>query len=228
MKNFLTPLSILVAGAFIAGAVVITQGDGEGDRTGSGAAGGGSQAEDIQASLTIHEWSVSESNAAGDPDAPVTIVEYSDFACPFCGRYWQTTLPGIKERYIDEGLVHYIYKDFAVVGGERAAEAAWCAEEQGAFWAYHDTLFSRQDQDRQRWGQVETHRVYAEALDLDADALVDCFEDRRHRERVVESTREAQELGGRGTPYFLINDVAVSGAQPIDVFIEVIEGELEN
>ena len=162
----------------------------------------------------------------GDPNAPVTIIEYSDFACPFCTRFWEQTLPSIKQDYVDEGIVRFVYKDFVVVGGDRAAEAAHCAAEQDSFWEYHDLLFEHHEQDRARWSDPNVHRGYAETLGLDADALVECFEERRYQAKVQESTREAQAHGGRGTPYFLVNDIPVSGAQPYPVFVEAIETAL--
>lgn len=80
----------------------------------------------------------------GDDNAPVTIVEYSDFACPFCARFATQTKPQIVEQYIESGQVRFVRKDFIAVGGNKAAEAAHCAGDQGAYWEYHDLLIARQ------------------------------------------------------------------------------------
>jgi protein-disulfide isomerase len=80
----------------------------------------------------------------GDENAPVLLVEYSDYACPFCKRLAEDAIRQIKSKYVDSGQVRIVYKDFAVVGGERAAEAAHCAGEQGKYWEYHDILFANQ------------------------------------------------------------------------------------
>ncbi len=77
----------------------------------------------------------------GDEDAPVVIVEYSDFICPFCQRFYEQTLGSIKENYVEDGTVLFVYKDFPVVGGDELAHAGWCAEEQGMFWELHDAIF---------------------------------------------------------------------------------------
>lgn len=164
----------------------------------------------------------------GDPDAPVLLVEYSDYACPFCKRFNDETKPQIIQNYVDEGIVRFVRKDFIAVGGDRAAEASHCAGDQGAYWEYNDILMANQTADRGNWANSEVHREYANTLGLDADALVSCFEDRTHQEKVAKSTAEGARNGGSGTPYFVVNDIPVSGAQPFAVFEQAIEFALEN
>jgi protein-disulfide isomerase len=159
----------------------------------------------------------------GNPNAPVTIVEYSDFACPFCARFNEELKPLIQEQYVDTGIVRFVYKDFVVVGGDRAAEAAHCAAEQGAFWQYQDLLSARHAEDRGRWADANVHRAYAAELGLNADALAECFEERRYQEKVLASTREAGRNGGRGTPFFLVNNIRISGLAPLATFQWAIE-----
>lgn len=163
----------------------------------------------------------------GDPEAPVTIIEYADYACPFCHRHWRETLPDLKENYVDEGLVRFAYRDFPVVGGEKAAEASHCAAEQGAYWEYHDLLYERHEQDRGKWSDPEVHREYARELGLDEEALVTCFTEERYASLVEASLQEAVQNQGMGTPYFLVNGIPVGGAQPFEVFEEVIGIALE-
>lgn len=165
----------------------------------------------------------------GLDNAPVTIVEYSDYTCPFCERFSSNTLPLIKENYIEQGLVRFVYKDFAIIGGNRAAEAAHCAGEQGKYWEYHDLLFENLSRDRSRWSDSKVHLGYAETLRLNTRIFTECFESRKYKEKVEESTEEAINIGGTGTPFFVINDeILISGAQPFEVFQEAIEYVLQN
>jgi len=223
VKPFLLPGSILLAGLLIAGALMF----GSDFNLFPEPAGRVVSISELKETVVIHQWDQSEGNQAGNPEATVTLVEYSDFACPFCTRHWSETLPLIKENFIDTGLVNFVFKDFPVVGGDRAAEASHCAGEQGAYWAYHDLLFSRHSQDRQRWGQVDIHMDYAEFLGLDAEELAECFESRRHQPTVLTAAEEAQQLGGTGTPFFVIGDETIGGAMPYGVFEEIFNSKLQ-
>lgn len=162
----------------------------------------------------------------GSENAPVVIVEYSDFACPFCKRFHDDTLPQLIQEYIDAGKVRFVYKDFPVVGGEKAAEAAHCAADQGKYWEYHDMLFANQTEDRGSWGNVSVHEGYAKELGLNVSLFTECFESGKHQEKVALSTRESMENGGTGTPFFLINDNPIVGAQPFESFKQIIDREL--
>jgi protein-disulfide isomerase len=215
-NSYIIPAAIVIAGVLIAGAVLWNQNIAPRPQ----ALPPGAQEMPLP-QVDFEGWP-----SIGNPDAAVTIVEYSDFACPFCKRFNEETKPLIQEQYVDAGKVRFVYKDFVVVGGDRAAEAAHCAAEQGAFWQYQDLLFARQTEDRGRWADVNVHRAYANELGLNADALAECFEERRYREKVLASTQEAQRNGGEGTPFFLVNEIRISGAQPFSVFQEVIERAL--
>jgi protein-disulfide isomerase len=208
IQNLLIPISILLAGAMISFAIVVAFGD---------------QSSSTETGPTIE---LSGFAAQGDPDAPVTIVEYSDFACPYCKRFHEQTKPIIAQEYINEGLVRFVRKDLIAVGGDKAAEAAHCAGEQNAYWDYVDTLLENQSADRGNWTDSSVHAGYAEELGLNADALVSCFENGTYSDRVAAATREARSNGGSGTPFFMINGTPLSGAQPISVFRQVIDAEL--
>ncbi len=221
LNPYLIPGAIVIAGAVIAGAVFLAQKPAAPQPSGSDSSlsQGGETPGEVNISFEGFE-------SMGNPEAPVVMVEYSDFACPFCTRFWQETLPAIKRDYIDTGKVRFVYKDFIVVGGDRGAEAAHCAQEQGKFWEYHDLLFSRNAQDKSQWSNAEIHKGYAEDLGLDENALIECFESRRYQEKVVQSTQEAIQNGGQGTPYFLINKTSVFGAQDYSEFQKVIDSLL--
>ncbi|GEM_PF-3327391 len=228
IKPFLMPGAVVIAGMFIAGAVVWSNTEdcsAEGDD--SQVAGRVVEAAELERTVELKQYESVDGMALGDPDAPVEVVEYSDYACPFCARHWGEVMPQIMDQYISQGEVRYVYRDLPVVGGARAAEAARCAGEQGDYWRYHDVLFSRQQQDRERWSDVNIHQDYAEFLDLDAEELAECFTEGRYQDEVAASAQEAQELGGEGTPFFVINGQTLAGAQPFPVFSSVIDEFLE-
>lgn len=164
----------------------------------------------------------------GDPNAPVTIVEFSDFKCGYCGMFAVETLPQIRQAYVDTGKVRFAYKNMAVQGAEstRAAEAAECAAEQDNFWGFHDIAFADLVMVRSELNN-ETLIAMAGQLKLDTDAFKTCLESGRYKNKVSQDTLSAQSLGVRGTPSFLINDVFFTGAQPYEAFQQVIDEQLK-
>ncbi|MBS3117747.1 DsbA family protein [Candidatus Woesearchaeota archaeon] len=168
---------------------------------------------------------VGDSFTKGDKDAPVTLVEFSDFQCPFCGRFFEQTLPLIEERYIKTGKVRFVYKDFPLESihpqALPAASAARCAGEQGKFWDYHDLIFNNQallsDTNYKQW---------AEQLGLDMDDFSSCYDSGKYVNDIRADLQEGSRAGVQGTPGFLINGQLVSGAQPFANFEQVIEAEL--
>jgi protein-disulfide isomerase len=159
----------------------------------------------------------------GDPSAPVTIVEFSDFRCPYCGRFTNGAGRQIDEQYVEAGLVRFGYQHFAFLGpdSQMAAEASECAAEQGAFWEYHDLLFGGQ-------AGVNTEGLsrFADELGLDVEAFDDCLSSGKYASLVRGETASAQSLGVTGTPSFLVNGRPLVGAQPFEVFEQIIEAEL--
>lgn len=164
---------------------------------------------------------VSEDPFLGNPDAPVTIIEFSDFTCGFCGRFAQTTLEPLLEEYPDE--IRVVYMDFPFLSqmSVPAAMAAECAHDQGKFWEMHDLIFANQ-----RGMSPDTLRAHAEELALDMQAYDTCVADGAHIEEIRADLTHGQELGVSGTPAFFVNGRFVSGAQPIDVFRQFIDEEL--
>lgn len=220
---FLIPGAIVIAGAMIAGAVVFTSPGVATNQVGllAATAPAPAPAQPIEISFEVADFPT-----LGSPDAPVTIVEYSDFSCPFCKRFVDETKPRIIEEFIDAGLVRFVRKDFIAVGGQAAAEAAHCAGDQGAYWQYHTELIANQPADRARWNDPDVHRGYATRLGLNVADFMACLEAGTHVDRINTSTREAVANGGQGTPFFIINGVPVSGAQPFTVFEQVITAAL--
>jgi protein-disulfide isomerase len=172
--------------------------------------------------LTRIDVSNHEGPYRGNAQAPVTIVEFSDFKCPFCSRA-QPTLKQVLERY--RGKVKLVYRDFPLEAihpeARRAAEAARCAHDQEKFWPYHDLLFSHFPQ-----VGLEDLRQYANQAGLDAVRFEKCLTEGTHRETIQRDIDEAKRLGVAGTPAFFINGRPLSGAQPIDAFVRIIDEEL--
>lgn len=158
----------------------------------------------------------------GAEGAPVTIVKFEDFHCPYCRRV-QDTLSELLVRY--DGKVKIVHRDFpldTVHPRARAAhEAARCAGEQGQFWAYHDILFANGPK-----SSPEDLRAFAEESGLELAKFEECLESGRTRAGIAADVVEGNRLGLTGTPAFLINGRLLAGAQPIDNFVEVIEQEL--
>ena len=162
----------------------------------------------------------------GSPEAPVTIVEFSDFQCSFCRQFWLETLPLIEEKYIQTGKVRFVYRHLALLGppSVQAAIAAECAHEQGNFWPYHDRLFGSTGLFAFSTGNLKR---YAEELRLDASRFNACLDAERPREKVEQETIIGRMIGMTGTPGFLINGGRLIGAQPFEVFEGIIENFLK-
>ncbi|MDP2606748.1 MAG: thioredoxin domain-containing protein [Deltaproteobacteria bacterium] len=163
----------------------------------------------------------------GSVKAPVTLIEFSDFQCSFCRKFWQTTLPLLDKKYISTGKVKFIYRHFAVLGkpSEIAAQGAECAGEQAKFWEYHDKLFASAGSPLAFTdGKLKS---YAKELGLKSQAFNQCLDSGKQLKKVEGETAIAFFLGARGTPAFFLNGQMLVGAQPFHVFETVIEKELE-
>lgn len=161
----------------------------------------------------------------GSQSAPVWMVEFSDFQCGYCRRFWQDTLPTLKESYISKGMVRFTYRHFAVLGkpSEQAALAAECAAGQKKFWAYHDKLFASLGE--ALFNEANLKR-FAREVGLNNDQFGACFHSGKYKEKIERETATAIYLGGRGTPLFFINQKFLPGAQPFSLFEKIIQEEL--
>jgi len=164
----------------------------------------------------------------GDPNAPVTIVEYGDFQCPSCGAFARTVEPELVRRYVDTGKVKMIFRHFPWIGPEsrRAAEAASCAGAQGHFWEYHDLLYANQHGENSGFLTAQMLKRFAAQLRLDQEPFDRCLDGGSYRAAVDADFNEVRRLGLTGTPTFVINGQRVVGAQPLSVFIGVIDAKL--
>jgi protein-disulfide isomerase len=173
--------------------------------------------------VTRYEIDIYEDDPTQGPkDAPITMIEFSDYECPFCRRFNLETFDQIMTTY--EGQVQYIYKDFPLsfhANARPAALAALCAHEQDAFWDYRDKLFFME----LPLGN-DSYLQYAEDLNLDMVTFTKCLDEDRYDDRVEADFDFAANLGVSSTPTFFINGIPVIGAQDFEVFQQVIDMEL--
>lgn len=157
----------------------------------------------------------------GPENAPITIIEFSDFECPFCRKWVLETWPQIVKAY--PNMVRLYYRDFPLNGHANAlpaAVAARCAGEQNQFWAFHDKLFSGTGLG------AEIYATYAQALGLDMQKFTACVQENRYEDEATADFEFGANLGIRGTPTFFINGIPLVGAQPFSAFQKIIDQEL--
>lgn len=179
--------------------------------------------------------SIDDDYCLGSEDAPVTIIEFSDYQCPYCQSFWAQTLPQIKSEYIDTGQVKFIYRDLPLdfhPNAQKAAEATECAGDEGKYWGMHDAVFGGLNEWSGSDDPASVFKGYAGRLELDADAFADCLDSGKYTEEVQKDYQDGAAVigsvtGGRvSTPSFFVNGIFVSGAQPFSAFKEIIEVEI--
>jgi protein-disulfide isomerase len=158
----------------------------------------------------------------GPEDAPITIVEFSDYQCPFCRRWHDEVYEPLLAAY--PGKIRMVYRHLPLTSihpdAFAAAEAAMCAGDQDAYWTFHNKLFSSDSL------STQTFLQYAQDLSLNAEQFQSCITERKYKDAVEADSDFAVNLGIRSTPTFFINGLAVVGAQPLEVFQQVIDKEL--
>lgn len=193
------------------------------------------QVQSPQGNPEAAKLSIAGAPVLGRADAPVTIIEFSDFECPFCQSFFASTLPQIRRDYIDTGKVRYVLMDFPLDRVHRkarkAAEAAHCSAEQGKFWEMHDILFAQK-------GQLDDslYGGYAKGLGLNTADFNSCLASGRHAGKIDKSMAGAVSIGIRVTPSFIVSLTApgdivsggaiITGAQPYDEYRTAIEQAL--
>lgn len=158
----------------------------------------------------------------GPDDAPITIVEFSDFQCPFCRRFHEETYQALLDAY--PGQIRFVYRNLPLTSihpdAMPSAVASLCANDQNAYWDYHGKLFSSETLTR------ETFIQYATDLNLNVDEFTACLDSGKHDEFIQQDMDFALDLGVQSTPTFFINGLAVVGAQPLSSFTQIIDLEL--
>ena len=176
-------------------------------------------------------------NNVGDANAPVKLEEYSDFQCPYCARFSEDTEQAVLDAYVNTGKVYFTYHsvgEFIGPESSRAAEAAYCAGDQGKFWEYHDYILGNQRGENAGWFSERRLTAFAEALGLDARAFSSCLNGGDYRDMVRQELFTARDLGIQSTPTFVISyEIAgqtvtdiIKGAEPFSTFQQRLDAAL--
>lgn len=164
----------------------------------------------------------------GSMSAPVTMVEYGDYQCPYCRAFFAQTWPQLKSEYVDTGKVRFLFQDMAFLGPDSttAAEAAHCAGDQYRFWEYHDYLYAHQGAENSGWAAAGPQKTFAASLGLDTAQFDNCLDSGKYAQEVAGETATGHKNNINATPGFLINGTVFIGAQPTTAFEQVIDAAL--
>lgn len=160
----------------------------------------------------------------GNPNAKQTIYEFADFQCPFCKMFFDQRFPQIKKDYIDTGKVKLVFINLAFLGQESkaAAQAAWCASDQGQFWPYHDQLYENQKGENTGGFSTANLKALASKLNLNMSQFTKCVASNKYQKAVEDQLQLAYKYGAKSTPTFFINNKVIVGVQPIEAFQQVL------
>lgn len=218
---YLVPLSIVVAGLIISAAVFYRNENRDALTASSVRTSAGQGEKEL-----VREVSEDDDPYIGNPDAKVVLIEFADFQCPFCGRFFSETLPQLKEQYVRTGKVKLVYRDFPLKSihpyAAKAAQAGECAHEQGKFWPYHDYLYGHQDA-----LDIAGLKNGAATLGLDQAAFNQCLDSGKYDAEVNKDYNDGVAAGVSGTPTTFINGRPLVGAQPFAAVQQYIEEELK-
>ncbi|KEQ56310.1 Na antiporter NhaA 2 protein [Marine Group I thaumarchaeote SCGC RSA3] len=189
-------------------------------------------------SITPSQISKDDDPLLGDPDAPLSIIEFSNFQCKFCLRFYSDTLPLLKTHYIDTGKVNLIYRDFPIPkiydNSMPAALASECANEQGKFWEYHDILFENQHTWRQNESDLPllTFKQFANTLALNQEKFDSCLDSGKYADEINSDVGDGRDYAVSGTPTFFVGNDKVGysslfGTQSFSDFQKIIDEKLE-
>jgi len=172
---------------------------------------------------------VSLDKSVGAVDAPVVVVEYADFQCPYCEQFVAGAGRQLKENYVDQGQVRFVFRHLAFIGDEStwAAEAAECANEQGRFWDYHDKLFEEQSGENQGAFSRDNLKRFAVELGLDTEQFDECLDAGEYRSKVQQEVSEAQRRRINSTPSILVNGQLIQNGSSYEVLQAAIEAAIQ-
>ncbi|OGN09451.1 MAG: hypothetical protein A3C61_01250 [Candidatus Yanofskybacteria bacterium RIFCSPHIGHO2_02_FULL_39_10] len=186
--------------------------------------------QDLQGDIKA-DVSIDDDPSLGNKNAKVTIIEFSDYQCPFCRTFWKESFGQLKKEYIDTGKVRLIYRDYPLSFHPMAmptAQATECADEQGKYWEMHDKVFAEQEKLGQGTVQftVQNLKQWASEIGLNAANFNQCLDSGKYKTEVDKDFNDGSAAGVTGTPSFFINGRLTVGAQPYSVFKSIIEEEL--
>lgn len=227
-RDYLLPASILIAAVMISGSITYLVGSK--NRLPSQAANVGDGLNQPSAPVAKIEVA-SKDVILGDPKAPVTLIEFGDYQCPFCARFFVDTEPKLRDQYIKTGKVKMVFRNFQFLGPESyaAAEAAECAKDQKQFWAFHDAIYDAEYKDgREHNGNLnrDLFMKIASDLKLDTKMFASCFDGKKYEAQIKSDTEAARQFDVNSTPTTFVNGKKVEGAQPFEVFKSLIDAEL--
>jgi len=169
------------------------------------------------------------STILGDPNAKISIVEFGDYQCTFCYKFHKDTMKQIVNKYVKNGTVNFVYKDFPLNGASSimASEASYCAQNQGKFWKYHDAIYENWEGENTGWVTRDTLLSFARDTGLNSDEFTSCMNDLTFRQKVLDNEEFAKSIGIDATPSFMIfNDdevYRIIGAQSFERFEQVLQ-----
>jgi len=221
VEKLFLPLAIIIAGAMISGTIFYTRGANGGPPSGG--------TPNANAPVAV---SVDDDPVIGNANAKVTVIEFSDFQCPFCRKFWEDTFHQLKKDYIDTGKIKFVYRDFPLPfhpAAQPSAEAAECAHEQGKFWEYHDKMFT--EEAKQGDGTVvygvKELKLWAKQIGLNEATFNQCVDSHKYKAEVEKDSADGTLAGVNGTPSFFVNGQLLVGAQPFVAFKAAIDAALE-
>ena len=186
------------------------------------------------AKITMDTFVLNGSPILGDPNAPITLVEFGDYQCHYCNVFFQSIEKEIIKNYVETGKVKIIFKDYNIIGPDsiNASHGAHCANEQELFWEYHDILYSKWTGENNGWASPTNLTMFAESIDADMDKWTECMNAKKYSKIIMDSNNDAKSLELTGTPaFFVINSNGgvskLFGAQPFEVFQKIFDAELE-
>ncbi|MDE1763326.1 MAG: DsbA family protein [Thaumarchaeota archaeon] len=170
----------------------------------------------------------------GSGSAQLNIVEFGDYQCPYCERFFKDTEPQIMQDYVNTGKAKFYFLDFTIIGPDSLtlADGAWCAADQNKYYEYHDYVYSHQGVENSGWGTPEKVKAFASSISgLDTQQFNACLDSKKYESRVQQLTQFGQRLGISGTPTTFIGNnengyLTLTGAQPYDVIKQVIDKQL--
>ncbi|HRY76674.1 MAG TPA: DsbA family protein [Candidatus Paceibacterota bacterium] len=218
-KDYFLPISILIAGLIIGGAVIYTNG--------LKSANGGSKATPTPVIGVTKELNIlATDKLLGETKAPLTIFEFSDYQCPYCIRYETLSRPTIIDNYVKTGKAKLTFRDYPLpfhTYAQKASEAVWCAGDQNKYWEMHDVLFTKQESGSEDALSVANIKKYASGLGLNTATFNDCLDSNKYQTQVTQNMQTGQDVGVSGTP-----TVVIAKKLPLKISAEAVAAEIQN
>lgn len=231
--SYLMPLSILIAGVLIAGAVLYSQ-DSDLPKVQQASVGDVLRQQPNNPPVNIEDVDIKGEPFIGDPNAPVVLVYWLDFQCPFCKRFETTTLPVLVSKYVDKGKLKVVFKDFQFLGPDSqdaglVSKAVWELYPDYYF-KWHQAMFEAQDEENGGFGDLASilDLIRKKIPEINADKIAAQVENKRDEYQQEQDADKAEgaSFGINGTPGFIIGSQKITGAQPTPLFTQIIDAEL--